>query len=120
VGIDLVEIGRIEESVKRWGEKFLNRIYLPTEIDYCSRHPFPPQHYAARFAAKEAFLKSLGIGIFRGVSFREVEVCVGETGRPELSLHGGARDLMRKKKITSVHLSLSHSVRYATAIVILE
>ncbi len=120
VGIDLVEIGRIEGAIERWGEKFLNRIYSSAEIDYCRRHSFPPQHFAARFAAKEAFLKSLGIGIFRGVAFRDVEVCVGKMGKPDLSLHGEADRLLSGKKVAAVHLSLSHSTRYATAIVILE
>ncbi len=120
VGIDLVEIGRIEGAIRKWGDRFLNRVYSPDEIDYCRRHAFPPQHFAARFAAKEAFLKSLGIGIFREVAFSEVEVCVRATGKPELRLHGRAGDLMTVKKVSAVHLSLSHSDRYATAVVILE
>jgi len=120
VGIDLVEIDRIDIAVKKWGEKFLDRIYTPGEIEYCNSRDFPPRHLAAMFAAKEALLKSFGLGLFEGIGLRDMEVCIRETGKPELRLHGRAVDLAATNNIISVCLSLSHSGKYATAVVILE
>jgi holo-[acyl-carrier protein] synthase len=120
VGIDLVEIDRVARIVKKWGEKFLNKVFTENEIAYCNGRAFPPRHLAARFAAKEALLKSFGMGLFDGIGLRDAEVCVSETGRPELKLHGPAGDLFRYRNMISVSLSLSHSDKYATAVVILE
>lgn len=120
VGIDLVDINRIERVTEKWGEAFLNRVYRAGEIEYCTGHAHPARHFAARFAAKEAFLKSLGIGLFEGVKLKDVEVVVLESGRPELSLHGRALEMATGRGIASFHLSLSHSNRLATALVILE
>ncbi len=120
VGIDLVEIDRIGASIERWGEKFLRKIFSAGEIDYCSRRPYPARHFAARFAAKEAFLKGMGIGLFSGIALRDVEVHVLDSGKPELVLRGEAGELAAKNGVSSLNLSLSHSNRYATALVILE
>jgi holo-[acyl-carrier protein] synthase len=120
VGIDLIEIDRIDKVMKKWGETFLQKVFTAGEIEYCTGRAFPPKHFAARFAAKEALLKAFGMGLFDGIGLREAEVCFGETGRPELKLHGRAGDLVLYQKIISVSLSLSHSDKYATAVVILE
>jgi holo-[acyl-carrier protein] synthase len=120
VGIDLVEIDRIETIVKKWGDNFLNKVFTTGEIEYCNGQAFPPRHFAVRFAAKEALLKAFGEGLFGGIGLREAEVYIGETGRPELRLHGRAGDLAAQEKIISANLSLSHSDKYATAVVILE
>jgi len=120
IGIDLVDIDRMERIMERWGKTFLNRICTDGEIGYCSRRTGSAGHYAARFAAKEAFLKSLGMGLFEGVGFKDVEVIVMDSGKPELRLHGKAATIVRERGLSKPRLSLSHTIRTAAAIVILE
>ncbi|OGP66383.1 MAG: holo-[acyl-carrier-protein] synthase [Deltaproteobacteria bacterium RBG_16_44_11] len=120
IGIDLVENERIGKIIGKWGEKFLSRVFSAKEVEYCSKHIQAQIHYAARFAAKESFLKALGIGLGMGVKLREIEVARDIKGKPDLALWGGAKAQMEKQKITKVHLSLTHTKKYATAFVILE
>jgi holo-[acyl-carrier protein] synthase len=120
IGIDLVENGRIEKIIEKWGSKFLQRVFSDEEIQYCGKHVQSSIHYGARFAAKESFLKALGIGLGRGVKFKDIEVMHDKNGKPDLVLWGGAKAQTEKKKITKIHLSLTHTKKYATAVVILE
>ena len=120
IGIDLVENERIEKIIRKWGQKFLQRVFSDEEIKYCGRHIQASIHYGARFAAKEAFLKALGIGLGRGVKLREIEVVHDDQGKPDLSLHGEANIQIGKREIKRIHLSLTHTKNYATAIVLLE
>ena len=120
IGIDLVENIRMERIVKKWGPKFLNRIFSEGEIEYCARHAQSSIHYGARFAAKESFLKALGIGLGKGVKLNDIEVVSDENGKPSLMLYGEAKAEIKKRKIVNIHLSLTHTKNYATAIVILE
>ncbi len=120
IGIDLVENERIEKIISKWGQKFLQRVFSENEINYCGRHIQSSLHYGARFAAKEAFLKALGIGLGRGVKLREIEVVHDDQGKPDLTLHGEANLQIEQRQITRIHLSLTHTKNYATAIVILE
>jgi holo-[acyl-carrier protein] synthase len=120
IGIDLVENERIEKIINKWGQKFLQRVFSEGEINYCGRHIQASLNYGARFAAKEAFLKALGIGLGRGVKLREIEVVHDDQGKPDLSLHGEANLQIEQRQIKRIHLSLTHTKNYATAIVILE
>jgi holo-[acyl-carrier protein] synthase len=120
IGIDLVENGRLEKIIKKWGIKFLNRVFSSGEIQYCGKHIQSSIHYGARFAAKESFLKALGIGLGRGVKLSDIEVVHDKNGKPVLALCGEAKVQIDKKKITKIHLSLTHTKKYATAIVLLE
>ena len=120
IGIDLVENERIEKIINKWGDKFLHRVFSDKEIKYCARHAQAPIHYGARFAAKEAFLKALGIGMGMGVKLREIEVVHNHNGKPDLVLRGEADVLIGKREIKQIHLSLTHTKKYATAIVLLE
>jgi len=120
IGIDLVENERIEKIISKWGQKFLQRVFSENEINYCGRHIQASLNYGARFAAKEAFLKALGIGLGRGVKLREIEVVHDDQGKPDLTLHGEANLQIEQRQITRIHLSLTHTKNYATAIVILE
>ena len=120
IGIDLVENKRIEKIISKWGEKFLQRVFSEGEINYCGRHIQASLHYGARFAAKEAFLKALGIGLGRGVKLLEIEVVHDDQGKPDLFLHGAAHQQIEQKLIKRIHLSLTHTRNYASAIVILE
>lgn len=119
IGIDLVEIKRIKASVERSGERFLRRVYTEAEINYCESKRHKYQHYAARFAAKEAAFKALGTGWAQGIAWRDVEVVKETSGRPRLALHGRALDLARERGATGAEVSLSHSDEYAVAQVIL-
>jgi holo-[acyl-carrier protein] synthase len=120
IGIDLVENGRLEKIIEKRGVKFLNRVFSTGEIQYCGKHVQSSIHYGARFAAKESFLKSLGIGLGMGVNLKDIEVIHDKNGKPVLALYGGAKAQIKKRKITKIHLSLTHTKKYATAIVLLE
>lgn len=119
-GVDLTEISRIQDSVDRFADRFLNRIYTPREIAYCMRKKNSAESLAARFAAKEAGAKALGTGISRGVSWREIEVTHLPGGRPTLLFHGRAAERAATMGVTAAHLSLSHGRDLAIAQVVLE
>src|SRR6201992_267101 len=87
-GIDMVEISRIQESVERFGQRFLDRIFTATEQAYCLRKKRSAESFAARFAAKEAGAKALGTGISRGVNWLEIEVIREPGGKPSVQFHG--------------------------------
>jgi holo-[acyl-carrier protein] synthase len=114
VGVDLIEIGRIEGALARFGERFLRRIYTPAERGYCRGRP---AELAARFAAKEATMKALGTGR-RGVGWREVEVLADRRGRPIVRLHGRALRRAAELGLTGFAVSLSHSRGMAVASVV--
>lgn len=120
IGIDLVENERLARIITRWGSKFLQRVYSAGEIEYCEKHAQASINYGARFAAKESFLKALGIGIGMGVKLNEIEVVHDEKGKPDLFLRGEAKTQIEQRNIEKIHLSLTHTRNYATAIVLLE
>lgn len=120
IGIDIVEVDRIGRAVDRHGMHFLNRIYTETELEYCLKCAKPQQHFAARFAAKEAVLKALGTGWQDGTRFTDIEVVKNEKGAPAARLHGKSLEISKKKGVTRIHLSLSHTARYAAAQVVME
>ena len=120
IGIDLVKVGRIREALERWGERFQNKVFTPGEVHYCGQKKNPSPNFAARFAAKEAFVKALGIGIRRGVHWKDVEVQRGPLGRPVLKLHGRAVEICGKEKIKGLFLSITHDGDYSGAVVVLE
>jgi len=119
-GIDLIEIERIQQSVDRYGNRFLDRIYTPGEKAYCLSKKQSAESFAARFAAKEAGAKALGTGISRGVSWQEIEVVRAPGGRPQLRFHGRAAEFAARLGATRAALSLTHSRALAMASVILE
>ena len=120
VGIDLVDISRIENLCDKWGKRFLQRVYSEGEMRYCESKSFPAQHYAARFAAKEAFLKCVGIGIGGGVNLKNIEVVNNEKGRPELKITGSPKPIFSLDTTGKIHISISHTDKDATAVVIIE
>jgi holo-[acyl-carrier protein] synthase len=120
LGTDLIEIARIEHSVERFGEAFLNRIYTPGEIAYCMAKKNFAESLAARFAAKEAGAKALGTGISRGVSWREFEVRRRPGQRPELHLSGRALEIAGRLGVQRLSLSLSHARTLSIAVVVAE
>ena len=120
LGTDLMETRRVEESIARYGDRFLERIFTAGEIAYCSRKKNSAESFAARFAAKEAGAKALGTGISRGVSWKEFEVKRQASGKPSLHLSGRAEELAGAMGVKRVQLSLTHSRELAMAVVVLE
>ena len=120
IGIDVVQNQRIRDSIERFGERFVNRIYTEAEIEYCNKCAHPAIHYAARFAAKEAAFKALGTGWAAGVKWRDVEVKRLASGKPELHLYGEA--LVRATSLGSLrfYVSLTHDELVSCAVVIFE
>ena len=118
VGIDATDIDRISETIARYGDRFLARVFTDGEITYCRRHRDPAPSFAARFAAKEAAMKALGTGLSRGVFWRDVEV-VRAGGPPQLRLHGGAARRFEQLGGRSTLLTLTHSRNLAIAHVLL-
>jgi holo-[acyl-carrier protein] synthase len=119
-GIDLTEIPRIQQSIDRYGSRFLDRIYTAGEQAYCLRKRNAAESFAARFAAKEAGAKALGTGISRGVTWREIEVVREPGGRPGLKFHGRAGQLAARLGVAHAALSITHTADVAMASVILE
>ena len=118
IGTDIVECLRIAQMIERHGELFIGRVYTPWEIDYCTARKAATQHYAGRWAAKEAVLKCLGTGWARGISWTDMEVRNDEAGRPSVRLGGGAREVCEKLGIVDLQISISHCRTHATAFAI--
>jgi holo-[acyl-carrier protein] synthase len=116
VGVDIIEISRIQDVLERHGDRFLRRVYTDGELNYAGERP---SALAARWAAKEATAKALGTGI-GPVSFQEVEVVCNAQGKPELSLHGNAAQLATRLRLSHFALSLSHAADYAVAFVVAQ
>lgn len=119
LGFDLVKIKEIKKSIKNT-KRFINRVFTQNEINYCKKKKLKYQHYAARFAAKEATMKAIGTGWNQGVQFKHIEIINNDDGTPMIFFHKKAKLLVEERKIIGAHLSISHSGNYASAIVILE
>ena len=118
IGVDIIEVARIAQALDRHADRFLHRMFTPQEIEYCLRgESHRTRRLAARFAAKEAALKALGLGL-RSVRWTDVEVVRGELGQPSLRLHGRLAEVARELGVSQFHLSLSHCKDYAMAQVV--
>ncbi|MBZ5553121.1 MAG: holo-ACP synthase [Acidobacteriia bacterium] len=121
IGIDLIELNRVRSSLKRHGNRFKQRLFTEGEIEYCeAKGSNAFRHYAARFSAKEAVMKALGLGWQKGISWKEIEVYRSETGQPQIRLAGSTARTALKLKSKRILLSLTHSEHYAAAFVIIE
>jgi len=119
IGVDIVDVRRIERIVVRWQDRFLRRIFTDTEIRYCNNKKNPAQRFATRFAAKEAFIKALFPKGAERIDYREIEV--GEKDRrPVINLSGAVKREAEKMEIRNIHVMLSHDGNYGIANVILE
>jgi len=114
VGVDIIEIERVEASLARFGDRFLGRVYTPLEVAFCRGRT---SELAARFAAKEAVMKALGTGA-RGVAWREIEILPNHRGKPLVYLHGRAAARAERIALAAVDISMSHSREYAVAFVV--
>lgn len=117
IGVDIIEIARIRAIIDEQGERFLTKVFTPAEIRYCSAKHNPAQHFAARFAAKEATSKALATGWAGDFRWKEVELENEPSGRPVLAFHGPLAEHLGQAK---AHVSLSHSDSHVVATVIIE
>jgi holo-[acyl-carrier protein] synthase len=120
VGVDIVETARIEHSLDRFGDRFLQRVFTPGEIAYCQSMKFPARHFAARFAAKESVSKAFGTGIGHAMGWRDIDIHREGSGQPFVVLKGGAKQLAADRRVNAVWISLSHTEHHAVASVVLE
>jgi holo-[acyl-carrier protein] synthase len=118
VGVDIADVRRIKTALDRWGDRFVARIFSPREAEYCRRHRDEALRFAARFAAKEAFIKCLGSA--RGIRWHEIELLNDRTGKPVFRFSESIRKILDGKEIRKVHVSISHTAEYAVAFVVFE
>jgi holo-[acyl-carrier protein] synthase len=120
IGVDMVEVERIQHSLDRFGERFMKRVFTEGEIAYCVSMKYPARHFAARFAAKEAVSKAFGTGVGKAMGWRDIDVHKKKSGEPFLVLHGGAEALAQERAMKSAWISLSHTDHHAVAMIALE
>ena len=112
-GVDIVEVKRVKAAVKKYGRRFLDKIYTKRELDYCRNKGAPEQHLAARFAAKEAVYKAFGGDGKNPIAWTDVEIVNDRYGKPLVILKGTAKRLMVRRKVRKAVVSLSHTKNYA-------
>jgi holo-[acyl-carrier protein] synthase len=119
IGTDIIEVDRMRKSIAK-GDSFKDRVFTKDEITYSDSHRDPAPFYAARFAAKEAFVKALGTGFIDGIWFDQIEVFHVELGKPEIRLFGKAKEVAEEKGIKKIFISISHVKEWANAVAVLE
>ncbi|MBN1754802.1 holo-ACP synthase [bacterium] len=119
-GIDIIEVNRIRRVIERYGRYFTARLFSETEIEYCEGKARSCPYFAARFAAKEAFLKALGTGLADGIRWKDIQVLNDSRGKPFIKCTGKAQERLEARKVSQIQLSITHTDNYAAAIVILE
>jgi holo-[acyl-carrier protein] synthase len=115
IGVDIVEVQRLAESIRRSGQRLIDRIFLPAEQAYCSPQREPARCFAARFAAKEAVAKALGTGIGAQLGWHDIEICRKPGGEPFVVLHGTGAETARRLGVSEILVSISHSEHNAVA-----
>jgi holo-[acyl-carrier protein] synthase len=120
VGIDIIEVARVQASFEKFGDRFTNRILHPNEVKYCLSHRVPAPFLAARFAAKEAISKAFGTGIGAQLGWHDMEVGRRESGEPYVILHEKGQALLKQRRAKHILISLSHTAAHATAVAVLE
>ena len=115
IGIDIVEIKRLERVSKKWGKPFLSKVFTNRELAYARSKRFPEQHLAARFAAKEAIFKALGEVERNFVGWKNIEILNDAYGKPVVHWHNDAEAVRKKRKLKGAVVSLSHTENYAVA-----
>lgn len=115
IGTDIVECARILRMIERYGEVFLRRIYTDREIAYCQGKKRATEHFAARWAAKEAIFKCLGTGLRKGMNWTDLEIRNDDLGKPRVMVGGKAKEVMQQARVADILLSVSHCRAYATA-----
>jgi holo-[acyl-carrier protein] synthase len=119
IGVDIVEVRRVASALSG-SLNMMQRVFTPAEIDHCSQRKNEYQHFAGRFAAKEAVLKALGTGWQGGIRWTDVDVIAGDAGKPEVRLHGKAKERLDESGARRVLVSITHGKEYAVAVAVLE
>tara|TARA_R100000027_G_scaffold6505_2_gene5135 strand:+ start:969 stop:1376 length:408 start_codon:yes stop_codon:yes gene_type:complete len=119
IGIDLIEVPRIQKALERQGDRFRDRVFTEGELAYCDAIKFNGPHFAARFAAKEAVSKAFGTGIGEHIGWKSIEVVKDNLGKPLIRLDEKGKALLAQKQATDVLVSLAHTREHATAVAIL-
>ena len=119
-GIDIIEVGRIKNSIQKYSDRFKKKIFTQKEIDYCHSQADPAKHFAARFTVKEAVLKCFGTGLTGGILWKDIEVGKLNSGQPVLNLHGNGKKLFNQLNLKHIHVSITHDKTYAVAHAIAE
>ena len=115
IGVDIVECDRIANMIEKHEGIFVNRVFTPYEIEYCSARKAAAQHYAGRWAAKEAILKSMGTGWAKGIRWTDLEIQTLPGGKPVVHINGTAKEICESIGIAEILISISHCHAYATA-----
>jgi holo-[acyl-carrier protein] synthase len=118
VGVDIADAERIRKALERWGDRFVERTFSAREAVYCRKHRDAALRFAARFAAKEAFVKCMGSA--RGIPWSEIELLNDRAGKPRIEVSERIRSRLDARKIRQVHVSISHTGPYAVAVVVFE
>ena len=118
-GIDIVEVFRMRDAISKWGDSFLTKVFTGKEIKYSNSKRFAPQHFAARFAAKEAVVTAFGVARRYPLNWTDIEIFNDGEGKPIILFSNDALKLKKRKKVNEVVVSMSHSKNYAVANVIL-
>jgi holo-[acyl-carrier protein] synthase len=120
IGIDLADQTRIRDGLTKHGERFLKHLFTEQEIISCQRYRYSEEHFAGKFAAKEAFMKAIATGLSQQVTFKDIEVLNYPHGAPYIVPHGMAQEIANQLGTTRIHVSISHTAQLAVAVVILE
>lgn len=115
IGTDIIECTRIAQMIERHADHFLNKVFSPSELEYCGRHKYPAPHFAGRWAAKEALLKALGTGWAKGIQWTDLEILNEPGGEPRVYLRNAAASWAAGRGITQCLISISHTEHYAVA-----
>jgi holo-[acyl-carrier protein] synthase len=115
LGTDIVECVRIRKMIEDHGELFLRRVYTDREIRYCQSRRQAAEHFAGRWAAKEAVLKALGTGWRRGISWRDIEIRNDPSGQPKIAVRGEAKEIAKRMRLQNILITISHCRQFATA-----
>jgi len=118
VGVDIADVERIRKAIGRWGDRFVERTFSRPEAEYCRKHRDEAIRFAARFAAKEAFVKCMGTA--RGIPWNEIELVNDRSGKPRIEVSERIRAELETRKVLRVHVSVSHTAQYAVAFVVFE
>jgi holo-[acyl-carrier-protein] synthase len=120
IGMDIVEVCRVEKIIEKWGNKFTKRYFSESEINYCEKMTFPAIHFSARFAVKESFIKAVGVHYADGLHMKDIETIHNDRGGPVLKVYEKIKEMVDERKIKNIHVTISHTKKYAVACVILE
>ena len=115
IGTEIVECLRIARMIERHGEQFIDRVYTPAEVRYCQGRPQSTQHFAARWAAKQAVVKALGVGSVHGLTWTEIEIRRDPSGRPAVAVSGAIKDFIEREGVSEILVTFSHCRTHATA-----